>query len=132
MPVTRSARNEAKAAFSECRGPHGRHVIFTDQTEAIESAGWQVQPGERGNSSLMTAVREALQGHSQTPAADKAVAALWQDQNLSFDDLSQWTADRAQRLAESIGKRQKVVFSPTAPGSAMHPLILGTRRTTDQ
>ncbi|MFN5906167.1 MAG: hypothetical protein ACK5A3_08950, partial [Planctomyces sp.] len=121
------ARNEAKAAFSECRGPHGRHVIFTDQTEAIESAGWQVQPGERGNSSLMTAVREALLGHSQTPEADKAVAALWQDQQLSFDDLSQWTANRAQRLAESVGKRQKVVYSPTAPGSARHPLILGTR-----
>lgn len=121
------ARNEAKAAFSECRGPHGRHVIFTDQTEAIESAGWQVQPGERGNSSLMTAVREALLGHSQTPEADKAVAALWQDQQLSFDDLSQWTANRAQRLAESVGKRQKVVYSPTAPGSATHPLILGTR-----
>lgn len=126
------ARNEAKAAFSECRGPHGRHVIFTDQTEAVESAGWQVEPGETGNSSLMTAVREALLGHSQTPEADKAVAALWQDHQLSFDDLSQWTAGRAQNLAASVGKRQKVVYSPTAPGSAIHPLILGTRNVANQ
>jgi nicotinamide riboside kinase len=107
-------------------------VIFTDQTEAVESAGWQVEPGETGNSSLMTAVREALLGHSQTPEADKAVAALWQDHQLSFDDLSQWTAGRAQNLAASVGKRQKVVYSPTAPGSAIHPLILGTRNVANQ
>ncbi|MFM7867057.1 MAG: hypothetical protein ACKPHU_22830, partial [Planctomycetaceae bacterium] len=68
------ARNEAKAAFSECRGPHGRHVIFTDQTEAVESALWQVRSGEPGNSSLLTAVREAMLGRSQSADADKAVA----------------------------------------------------------
>lgn len=121
------ARNEAKAAFSECRGPHGRHVIFTDQTEAVESALWQVRSGETGNSSLLTAVREALLGRSQFADADKAVAALWQDQNLSFDDLAEWTVNRARRLADSVGKRQKVLYSPTAPDSAAHPLILGTR-----
>jgi WD40 repeat protein len=124
---SRRARNEAKAAFSECRGPHGRHVIFTDQTEAVESALWQVRSGEPGNSSLLTAVREALLGRSQSADADKAVAKLWQDQKLSFDDLAEWTADRAQRLADSVGKRQKVLYSPTAPASAVHPLILGSR-----
>ncbi|MFM7922799.1 MAG: hypothetical protein ACKPJJ_21480, partial [Planctomycetaceae bacterium] len=64
---------------------------------------------------------------SQSADADKAVATLWQDQNLSFDDLAEWTADRAQRLADSVGKRQKVLYSPTAPASAVHPLILGSR-----
>ena len=126
------ARNEAKAAFSECRGSHGRHVIFTDQTEAIEAATWQLRSGETGSSSLLLAVREALSGSSLNPAANSAVATLWQDQTLSFDDLAQWTVERAHQLAVSAGKRQNVLFSPTAPNSALQPLILGTRKDSKE
>ena len=126
------ARNEAKAAFSECRGSHGRHVIFTDQTEAVEAATWQLRSGETGSSSLLLAVREALSGSSLNPAANSAVATLWQDQTLSFDDLAQWSVERAHQLAVSAGKRQNVLFSPTAPNSALQPLILGTRKDSKE
>lgn len=121
------ARNEAKAAFAECRSPHGRHVLFTDRSDPVEAATLQVHPNEPGNTALILAIREALVGSDLNRDVQNAVAQLWNDQNLSFDDLANYSATRAAEAAKTLGKSQKIIASPTAPNSHLHPLILGSR-----
>jgi hypothetical protein len=120
------ARNEARSAFAECRSPHGRHVLFADRSDAIEAATLQVRRSDPGNTALLLAVREALVGSDVNSDVQSAVAALWNDRSLTFEDLSAYTAERAVQAAKSLGKTQKVIASPAAPASHLRPLILGS------
>ncbi|MFM7057138.1 MAG: hypothetical protein ACKO2P_09480 [Planctomycetota bacterium] len=120
------ARNEARSAFAECRSPHGRHVLFADRSDAVEAPTLQVHRSDPGNTALMLAVREALVGSDVSGDVQSAVAALWNDRSLTFEDLSEYTATRATQAAKSLGKTQKVIASPTAPTSHLRPLILGS------
>lgn len=120
------ARNEARSAFAECRSPHGRHVLFADRSDAVEAATLQVHRTDSGNTALMLAVREALVGSDVNGEVQSAVAALWNDRTLTFEDLSAYTSGRATQAAKSLGKNQKVIASPTAPTSHLRPLILGS------
>ncbi|MFM7039032.1 MAG: WD40 repeat domain-containing protein [Planctomycetaceae bacterium] len=119
------ARNEARSAFAECRSPHGRHVLFADRSDAVEAASLQVHRADRGNTAMMLAVREALVGSDVSGEVQAAVAALWNDRTLTFEDLSSYASDRATQAAKSLGKSQKVIASPSAPASHLRPLILG-------
>ncbi len=119
------ARNEARSAFAECRSPHGRHVLFADRSDAVEAATLQVHRSDPGNTALLLAIREALVGSDVSGEVQAAVAALWNDRTLTFEDLSGYAASRATQAAKSLGKSQKVIASPTAPGSHLRPLILG-------
>ena len=121
------ARNEAKSAFAECRSPHGRNVLFADRSDPVEAATLQVHPNEPGNTALILAIREALVGSDLNSDVQNAVAALWNDQTLTFDDLANYSATRAAAAAKTLGKSQKVIATPTAPNSHLHPLILGNR-----
>jgi hypothetical protein len=120
------ARNEARSAFAECRSPHGRHVLFADRSDAIEAATLQVRRSDPGNTALLLAVREALVGSDVNSEVQSAVAALWNDRSLTFEDLSAYTAERAVQAAKSLGKTQKIIASPAAPASHLRPLILGS------
>jgi hypothetical protein len=119
------ARNEARSAFAECRSPHGRHVLFADRSDAVEAATLQVHRSDPGNTAMMLAIREALVGSDVSGEVQTAVAALWNDRRLTFEDLAIYAAGRATQAAKSLGKSQKVIASPTAPGSHLRPLILG-------
>jgi WD40 repeat protein len=119
------ARNEARSAFAECRSPHGRHVLFADRSDAVEAATLQVHRSDPGNTAMMLAIREALVGSDVSGEVQTAVAALWNDRRLTFEDLAGYAAGRATQAAKSLGKSQKVIASPTAPGSHLRPLILG-------
>jgi WD40 repeat protein len=119
------ARNEAKSAFSECRGLHGRHVIFADQTEPVEASSYQVRKSDPGNTALLAAIRETLIGSEVNLDVTTAVTDLWRDNSLTFEELTDYSQPRIRQLAKSLGKNQRIVFTPKAPSGHLRPLILG-------
>lgn len=121
------ARNEAKSAFAECRSPHGRNVLFADRSDPVEAATLKVRTNEPGNTALILAIREALVGSDLDSDVQTAVATLWNDQVLTFEDLANYSATRAAAAAKALGKSQKIIATPTPPNSHLHTLILGHR-----